>query len=229
MQKLMTQVLACLMAGLACTATHAQDLSGSVSMASNHKWRGYKLAAQPVLQPELSVQAGRFGASAWMSLALGERATTVARDEIELTLRYDPPAPRGVRTTVGTMVYVYPDQPAFSAGEHVTAEVFAATALDVALHPRLALYYDFLLGNGLYADASAAHTLSTPLAAITLKGALGYDAGQRGVAPTFTHARLAASTALALRRVTLTPFAAHGWGLRPGGLPGWTFGVTARY
>jgi hypothetical protein len=209
---------------------HAQEVSTSVTLANDYRWRGATLADRPVVQPEVGVTVGAFSVSAWGSVAMSNRATLGAADEFDLTLAYALPTLGGAAVTLGAIAYALPNQKRFAVGEHVTAEVFASADLPLPLAPSLALHYDFANGDGFYAQASAGHEVfaSGPYAA-SVQASAGYDAGQFGADPTFTHAQAALALGIGWRGVTLEPHAGYIWGLRPGGEGAPAFGLTVSH
>jgi hypothetical protein len=210
----------------AAAAPLAQSITSSATLASQYEFRGAHLTTSPVVQPEVHLTAGPVSAAVWASAALTDRTHYGSADEVDVVLSYAAPAFAGIGVVTGAVAYVLPNQPAFSAAEHVTAEVFASVALPLPLHPHLSLYYDFVHGDGFYAEAAAAQHVGLAGIGFEVEGVVGYDAGQFGADPTFSHAAVGVAKELHLRGLHVVPFVHHTWSLRHHGEGAWTFGLT---
>lgn len=151
------------------------DLEFEVQTAllSKYVWRGQLLTDDPVLQPSATVSYAGWSFTAWGNLEL----TDVNDDELEfsevdLLLEYE----RSLQGTqlpvdvfVGAGWYAFPSTPL-----DATFEFYGGLALDVALRPRVTLYYDIAEVEGVYLTLDVGHEVPLAGGTLALAGSVGW-------------------------------------------------------
>jgi hypothetical protein len=215
------------------TPAHAQARVGAdMGMLSAYVWRGLSLTNKAVAQPDLYVSFPAGGAAVtvggWANIDLGkyddpgsdlsESGGLSALDLAEFDPWAEISVPAGkVTLTGGALLYIFPNDAGFTSGSN-TVELYAKAALDAALSPKLAVWYDVDKVNGAYLEASVAHPLALGAGTALSLGALaGFNAGQsvsRSPGSTdlasfhddgFTHLDLSAGVPLAAGAFAITP------------------------
>ncbi len=186
-------------------SAQAQEITWtSLDFVSHYSDRGYRVVDGPSLQPAIGMSwfGERLALEAWGSAALIDRPAFRIADELDLTLSYAP-GPLGLSLGVG--VYVYPNQKTFSLRWHSTPEFFAGLAPALPLRPQAALYYDPHLGNGSYIALGIGHELERRRHTLTASATLGYNGGQYGAEPGWSHLDLALTDAWTFGAFTFAP------------------------
>ncbi|HET6580085.1 MAG TPA: TorF family putative porin [Gemmatimonadales bacterium] len=235
MQRAILMGTAVIVAGSLAIATpaHAQARVGAdMGILSSYVWRGLSLTNKAVAQPDLYVTfpAGRAAVTVggWANVDLGkyddpgsdlsESGGLSALDLAEIDPWAEISVPAGkVTLTGGALLYIFPNDAGFTSGSN-TVELYAKAALDAALSPRLAVWYDIDKVNGAYIEASVAHSLALDEKTSLSLGALaGFNAGQsvpEGPGSTdlasfhddgFTHLDLSAGVPLAAGAIAILP------------------------
>lgn len=159
-------------------------VSGGVDAVSRFIWRGFDLYPEnnPAFQPYVNFDFGNSGLSveAWFSFAAGNRAEWKTDEELNLTVRYALPAGDALDISAGLTHYVYYRTSGFAWKNDTSREVFVEAGLpEIFARPSLAVFYDFDLGDGLYAEFSG--KLDAPLSKTIVPElflALGYNGKQ---------------------------------------------------
>jgi len=159
-------------------------VSGQADIVSRYIWRGFDIYPEnkPAFQPSLTFDFGNSGLSveAWFSFAASNRAEFKTADELNLIVSYALPTGENVDLSAGLIHYVYYRTPGFTYRNDTSREVFVEAGLpNVFARPSLAVFYDFDLGDGLYAQLSG--SLDAPLSENVVPEfslALGYNGKQ---------------------------------------------------
>jgi hypothetical protein len=196
-------------------------------------WRGVTLTNQVVLQPDayLSIPAG--GGSAvvgfWGSIEAGQYddpvndlsegggTSSFNATELNVWAEYGHSLGSKLTGTLGSVLYLYPNESGLTNEFNRTVEVYGKLQVAAPLNPKLAAWYDVDKVKGLYLEGSLAQTLAGIKGfPVTLGALAGFSAGQ-GVNPddptevanfaenTLTHVDLAATGALSVGPVTVSP------------------------
>lgn len=188
-------------------------VSSQVDAVSRYIWRGFDLYPEnkPAFQPSVTFDFGNSGLSveAWFSFAAANRAEYKTADELNLIVSYALPTGENLAVSAGLIHYVYYRTPGFTYRNDTSREVFVEAGLpNVFARPSLAVYYDFDLGDGLYAQLSG--SLDAPLSETIvpeLSLALGYNGKQyQKEKAGFSDLSCTLSLPLQAGGVTLTPF-----------------------
>jgi uncharacterized protein (TIGR02001 family) len=189
------------------------QVSGQADIVSRYIWRGFDLYPEnkPAFQPSLTFDFGNSGLSveAWFSFAAANRAEFKTADELNLIVSYALPTGENVDLSVGLIHYIYYRTPGFTYRNDTSREVFIEAGLpNVFARPSLAVFYDFDLGDGLYAELSGA--LDAPLSENVvpeLSVALGYNGKQYQKEKSgLSHLSWTLALPLEAKGVTVTPF-----------------------
>ncbi len=169
------------------------SVSGSAAFVTKYIWRGYNLVDDPAIQPSLDFGFGDSGftANVWYSAGLDDRDISGAADELDFTLDYSASFANGAGLSLGLIYYTFPNQDEFEFDDHTTQEVYAAFTPGVPyLAPTLTLYYDFNLGDDLYATFGIDQSVEAGEGSVGASAVLGYNNGQFGANSGFSHIEL---------------------------------------
>ena len=189
------------------------QVSGQADIVSRYIWRGFDLYPEnkPAFQPSMYFDFGNSGLSveAWFSFAASNRAEFKTSDELNLILTYVLPTGEDIAVSAGFIHYIYYRTPGFTWKSDTSREVFVEAGLpNVFARPALTVYYDFDLGDGLYAELSGG--LDAPLSESIvpeLSVALGYNGRQYQKEKSgLSHLSWALALPLEAGGATLTPF-----------------------
>jgi hypothetical protein len=215
------------------TARSQVALTTDAGAFNAYVWRGVTLTNQVVLQPDayLTIPAG--GGSAvvgvWGSidagryddpvndLSEGGGTSSFNATEINVWAEYGHSLGAGLTGTLGGLLYLFPNEAGLTNEINRTVEVYGKLQLAAPLNPKLAAWYDVDKVGGLYLEGSLSQTVAgIPGFPVTLGALAGLSASQ-GINPedpteianfagnTLTHVDLAASGALSLGPVTVSP------------------------
>ena len=208
-------------------------LSTDAGVFNAYVWRGVSLTNQIVLQPDayLSIPAG--GGSAvigvWGSidagryddpvndLSEGGGTSSFNATEINVWAEYGHSLGSKVTGTLGGLLYLFPNESGLTNEVNRTLEVYGKVQLATLLNPKLAAWYDVDKVKGLYLEGSLSQTVAgVPGFPVTLGALAGFSAGQgindadpteiaNFAENTLTHVDLAATGALSVGPVTVSP------------------------
>ncbi|MEA3493484.1 MAG: TorF family putative porin [Candidatus Margulisiibacteriota bacterium] len=171
----------------------------NATYVSKYIWRGFDLnAAQPAIQPGLTIGLGDSGTSLglWGSYNIG--AGTRQLTELDATLDYSLSV-SGVDYSIGYTYYTFPNLTGAAAK---SGEFYAGATLgEVLFSPGLTIYYDHDQGDGVYASLSGGYDL----AMISSSLAVGYNAGQWGAKSGSIDIALGLSSEISVGAATVTP------------------------
>jgi len=184
------------------------SVSGSAAFVTKYIWRGYNLVDDPALQPSLDIGFGDsgFSANVWYSVGLSDRDKNGAADELDFTLDYSTSFPNGAGLSLGLIYYTFPNQDDFDASDHTTPEIYASFSPGTPyLAPTLTLYYDFNLGDDLYATFGIDHSVEAGEGSVGASAVLAYNNGQFGANSGFSHIELGVNAAIPAGALEIAP------------------------
>ena len=198
-----------------------------------YMWRGVTLTNQLVLQPDayLTIPAGGGSAviGAWGNIDAGQYddpandlsegggTSSLNATEINIWAEYGHSLGSGVTGTLGTLLYLFPNESGLTNEFNRTVEIYGKLQLISVLSPKLAAWYDVDKVDGLYLEGSVSQTVAgIPGFPVTLGALAGFSAGQgindsdpaevaNFARNTLTHVDLAATGALSVGPVTISP------------------------
>lgn len=198
-----------------------------------YMWRGVTLTNQIVLQPDayLSISAGGGSAviGAWGNIDAGQYddpandlsegggTSSLNATEINIWAEYGHSLGSGVTGTLGSLLYLFPNESGLTNEFNRTVEIYGKLQLISVLSPKLAAWYDVDKVDGLYLEGSISQTVAgIPGFPVTLGALAGFSAGQgindsdpaevaNFARNTLTHVNLAATGALSVGPVTISP------------------------
>lgn len=165
---------------LSFTPVNGSSLTGQLDFISSFIFRGTDLNPdkKPVLQPQVTYFLGKSGLSVnlFSSISFEDKKLT----ELDLTLAYDHAISESLAVSVGVIHYGWYLHDDFTFKKDTTTEFFAGVTLPrIPLSPKLTLYYDINLGDGLYAELALLQSLKVGKnTQLDLSATLGYNAGQ---------------------------------------------------
>jgi hypothetical protein len=196
-------------------------------------WRGVTLTNQLVLQPDAyltvpagggsavlgvwgTIDAGRYDDPA-NDLSEGGGTSSFNATEINIWAEYSHSLGPTLTGTVGSLVYLFPNELGLTNEVNRTVEVYGKLQLATPLSPKLAAWYDVDKVDGLYLEGSVSQAVpAIPGFPITIGALAGFSASQGVNAGdpteianfarnTLTHVDLAATGALSVGSVTVSP------------------------
>jgi hypothetical protein len=179
-----------------------------LTFVSRYIWRGFDCIAddRPALEPSITFDFGRSGIwfNAWSAFALADTDFV----ELDLVAGYDKALSEDWMLSAGAGYFTFPSTSGFPDKSSTTPEIYAgATLTSIPFSPNLTLYYDFNMGDGIYASLSVSPEFGLQGRTIRSSLLVGYTRQYRGleVDPGFSDICLGISTDLELKDLTLTP------------------------
>jgi uncharacterized protein (TIGR02001 family) len=207
-----TTILAALLCLLGlCRASLFADLHVRTDLTSRYIWRGFDLNPykKPVFQPSLEYEFGKSGLSldVWMSFSFVNKEL----NETNLTLTYTRKFSEQFSLEAGLIHYGWYFAPNFRFEDDTSHEVFAALGMPgIFLQPKIAVFYDFTNGDGLYVLLETGYPLNLlTFLETNITASLGYNGGQwlaEGVDPGFSDLNIGISLAFAWNKLRIVPF-----------------------
>jgi len=191
----------------------ASALSGigirtDLTLASRYIWRGFDTIAddRPALEPSITFEFGKSGVwfNAWSAFALADTDFV----ELDLVVGYDKALSEAWMLSAGAGYFTFPSMPNYPDENSATPEVYAGVTLtSLPLSPNLTLYYDFNMGDGLYATLSVGPEFGVLGRTIYSSLLVGYTRQYRklDVDPGVSDICLGVSTDLESKHLTFTP------------------------
>jgi uncharacterized protein (TIGR02001 family) len=178
------------------------------TFVSRYIWRGFDTVPDdlPAVQPSVTMAFGQSGLwlNLWSAIAMADTDFV----ELDLIAGYDRPLSEHFTFSLGAGYFTFPSLQHYPDENSTTPEVYAGlTACSFPLSPSLTLYYDFNLGDGIYATLSLCRDLQVKGRTIHLSSLVGYTRQYRsiGVDPGFSDICLGISTDFDVKGITLTP------------------------
>lgn len=183
-------------------------MSYQLTFASRYIWRGFDMNPdnKPALQPSLTYNFGESGVALnlWGSISFEHKQL----NEADITLSYTFKTPSKYSLSVGFTHYGWYFADDFTFKNNTSQEVYVSAGLpECFLSPNLSVYYDFGVGDGLYAQLGVAHRLNVAKeVGIDLSASLGYTSKQWVDKSGFTNLLLGATVPFKVDKVTISPF-----------------------
>ena len=176
-----------------------------LSLVSKYIWRGFDTIPddRPAIQPSVTFDFGKSGVwfNLWSAVALADTDFV----ELDLVLGYDRDVFKNLSLSAGMGYFTFPSMSNYPDRNSTTPEVYAGiTANSLPLSPSLILYYDFNMGDGIYATLSLSRDFQVGAKVLCSSILVGYME-QYQVDPGVSDVCFGVSTDFNLRDITLTP------------------------
>jgi uncharacterized protein (TIGR02001 family) len=178
------------------------------TLVSRYIWRGFDTIEddRPAIQPSVTFTLGQSGVwlNLWSAVALADTDFV----ELDLIAGYDRVLSDEITLSAGLGYFTFPSMPHYPDKNSTSPEVYAGiTASSLPLTPSVTLYYDFNVGDGLYATLSLSRDVPVKSKTIHFSVLAGYTRQYQdfGVDPGFSDICLGVSTDISLKRVNLSP------------------------
>jgi hypothetical protein len=183
-------------------------LRSELSFVSKYIWRGFDTIAddRPAIQPSVTFDFGRSGVwfNLWSAVALADTDFV----ELDLVLGYDRDLSKDLSFFAGIGYFTFPSMSGYPDENSTTPEVYAGiTANALPFSPSFTLYYDFNLGDGIYATLALSRGIRMGTIVLNSSLLVGYMDQYKdiGVDPGVSDICLGVSTDFSYRNITLTP------------------------
>jgi hypothetical protein len=193
---------------------HFLSFTGYGSIVSEYVWRGFDvLNGHPAFQPGATIGFGNTGIyfDYWSSYALTHRTDEEhfldRFDEIDLTLGINKSLKELINIPIsvqaGGIGYIFPNLDK----DDFTWELFAGVTFDeIIFTPYVKFYYDFELGNGLYAEVGGNYSVKVfKEQVLVASAAIGYNGGQYNTESGISNIPLGLATTFNLDILAITP------------------------
>ncbi|KPL00255.1 MAG: hypothetical protein AMJ91_04930 [candidate division Zixibacteria bacterium SM23_73_3] len=175
------------------------------TLVSRYIWRGFDTITddRPAIQPSITFAFGKSGVwlNLWSAFALADTDFV----ELDLIAGYDKVFSKEMTFSVGVGYFTFPSMSHYPDKNSTSPEIYAgASSSWFPLSPALTLYYDFNLGDGLYATLSLNQSFQIKGKVLCSTFVIGYTT-QYEVDPGFSDICLGISMDFPLKRITLTP------------------------
>ena len=179
-----------------------------VTLVSRYIWRGFDTISddRPALQPSITFAFGKSGVwlNLWSAVALADTDFV----ELDLIVGYDRFLFKDMTLSAGVGYFTFPNMSHYPDKNSTSPEAYAGiTANSFPLIPCLTLYYDFNVGDGLYATLSLNQSIPVKNKVICSTFVIGYTRQYQDfdVDPGFSDICLGISTDFGIKSTTLTP------------------------
>lgn len=179
-----------------------------LSLVSKYIWRGFDTIAddRPAIEPSLTFDFGKSGVwfNLWSAVALADTDFV----EFDLVLGFDRDFSTNFSFSAGIGYFTFPSMDNYPDDNSATPEAYAGiTANSLPLSPSLTLYYDFNLGDGVYATLSFTKDFRMGTRVLNTSFLVGYTDQYRDIEvdPGVSDICLGVSTDFDYRSITLTP------------------------
>ena len=183
-------------------------ISSNLTLVSRYIWRGFDTIPndRPSLQPSLTLNFGESGLwfNLWSALALVDTNFV----ELDFILGYDKTWSKNITFCTGAGYFTFPSFPSYPDKNSTSPEVYlGATLCSIPLSPRLTLYYDFNLGDGVYVTLDLQKNFPIREKVLCMTWLMGYTTQYKkiGVDSGLSDISFGLSTDFVFRRLTLTP------------------------
>jgi uncharacterized protein (TIGR02001 family) len=184
------------------------QMNSNVTLVSRYIWRGFDTIPnnRPSAQPSLTLNFGKSGLwfNVWSAIALIDTDFV----ELDFIVGYDKVLSKDMTLSTGVGCFTFPSYPSYPDKNSASPEIYLGTTFNsIPLSPSLTAYYDFNLGDGLYAtlDLQKSFPLGGKVFCSTFL--LGYTNQYKnfGVDSGLSDICLGLSTDFVLKKLTLTP------------------------
>jgi uncharacterized protein (TIGR02001 family) len=189
-------------------ATAEVAFDADVTLVSKYIWRGFDTISddRPAVQPSVTMVFGQSGPwlNLWSAIALADTDFV----ELDLVAGYDRPLSEHLIFSIGAGYFTFPSMPHYPDENSTTPEAYVGiTAPSFPLSPSVNLYYDFNLGDGIYATLSFSRDFEIKGKAVHLSFLTGYTSQYQGIGvdPGFSDVCLGLSTDLGFKGMMVTP------------------------
>ena len=183
-------------------------IRADLTLASRYIWRGFDCIVddRPSLQPSITFEFGKSGVwfNAWSAFALADTDFV----ELDLVVGYDRGLSKDWMLSAGAGYFTFPSLPNYPDENSATPEVYAGVTLtSFPLSPNLTFYYDFNMGDGLYATFSLSRGFLIKGKLVSSTVLAGYTRQYRGIGvdPGFSDICLGVSTDFGWKDLTFSP------------------------
>jgi len=130
-------------------------LRPDLTLVSRYIWRGFDTIAddRPAIQPSLTLNFGTTGI--WLNLWSAVAMADTDFVELDLVMGWDKALFNRVNFSAGAGYFTFPSLPHYPDRNSTTPEIYVGISdIFLPLSPAFTLYYDFNLGDGIYATLS---------------------------------------------------------------------------
>jgi hypothetical protein len=173
-------------------------MGSNVTLVSRYIWRGFDTIPnnKPAIQPSLTLNFGKSGL--WFNLW----------SAIDFIVGYDKVLSKHVTFSTGIGYFTFPSYRNYPDKNSTSPEIcLGITFGSVPLSPRLTAYYDFNLGDGLYATLNLQKSLFLGKRVLCSTFLLGYTSQYKniGVDPGLSDICFGLSSDFVFKKLILTP------------------------
>lgn len=179
-----------------------------LTFVSRYIWRGFDTISddRPAVQPSITFAFGKSGVwlNLWSAVALADTDFV----ELDLIVGYDKVFSKEIILSAGVGYFTFPSMSHYPDKNSTSPEAYAGmTANSLPLTPCLTLYYDFNVGDGLYATLSLNQSILVKNKVLCSTFVIGYTTQYQDfeVDPGFSDICLGVSTDFGIKSMTLTP------------------------
>jgi uncharacterized protein (TIGR02001 family) len=194
--------------GLGLWAIAEVAFDADVTLVSKYIWRGFDTITddRPAIQPSVTMLFGQSGLwlNLWSATALADTDFT----ELDLVAGYERPLSEHFALSIGAGYFTFPRMPHYPDENSTTPEAYVGlTASSFPFSPSATLYYDFNLGDGVYATLSLSRDFEVKGKTVHLSSLAGYTRQYQGIGvdPGFSDVCLGLSTDVGFRGLMMTP------------------------
>jgi uncharacterized protein (TIGR02001 family) len=191
-----------------CPVSAKMGFRSEISLVSKYVWRGFDTIVddRPAIQPSVTFDFGRSGVwfNLWSAVALADTDFV----ELDLVLGYDRDLSKYLSLSAGIGYFTFPSMSNYPDENSTTPEAYAGiTANALPFSPSFTLYYDFNLGDGIYATLSLSRDLRMGTMVLNSSLLVGYMDQYKdiGVDPGISDICWGVSTDFSYKSITLTP------------------------
>ena len=183
-------------------------ISSSANLVSRYIWRGFDTIPnnRPAIQPSLTLNFGNSGlwCNLWSAIAVADTDFV----ELDFIVGYEKAILNHVTLSAGAGYFTFPSYLNYTNKNSTSPEIYLGASFDfIPLCPSLTFYYDFNLGDGLYATLYLQKSFILGGRILCSTFLLGYTAQYKkiGVDPGVSDICFRLSTDFVFKRLTLTP------------------------
>jgi len=183
-------------------------ISSSATLVSRYIWRGFDTVPnnKPTLQPSVTLRLGESGLcfTLWSAFALVDTNFV----ELDFIMGYDKAISKDFSLCTGVGYFTFPSHPHYPDKNSTSPEIYLGTTFDfIPFSPGLTAYYDFNLGDGLYATLGLQKSFPLLGKVLCSNFLLGYTTQYQNiwVEPGFSDLCFRLSTDFVFKGLTLTP------------------------
>jgi uncharacterized protein (TIGR02001 family) len=188
---------------------HSQiEMGSTLTLVSRYIWRGFDTIPnnKPAFQPSVTLSFGKSGLwlNLWSAIALADTNFM----ELDFIVGYDKTLSKDVTLCGGIGYFTFPSYPNYPDKSSTSPEIYLGTTFNsISLSPGLTAYYDFNLGDGLYATLNLQKSFLLGGKVLCTTFLLGYSTQYQDIVgdPGLSDICFGLSTDFVFKRLTLTP------------------------